>query len=144
DSGVDGEGWLSTGDIGYVDEHGELFLVDRIGDVFKYDNELVSPTTVESVLAEDPRVADCVVTGWPDPVHGAVTWAGIVLREPYAPRLLDTLDSIVDGANRRLARFERIRRVEVVDAVPRTPVGKPERRRLRQALHSRAALEAAV
>ncbi|MFJ8017090.1 class I adenylate-forming enzyme family protein [Streptomyces sp. NPDC096339] len=144
DSGVDADGWLSTGDIGYVDEHGELFLVDRIGDVFKYDNELVSPTAVESVLAEDPRVADCVVTGWPDPVHGAVTWAGIVLREPYAPRLLDTLDSIVDDANRRLARFERIRRVEVVDAVPRTPVGKPERRRLRQALHSRAAIEAAV
>ncbi|MEV7522714.1 AMP-binding protein [Streptomyces sp. NPDC091371] len=142
--GIDDEGWLSTGDIGYLDEHGELFLVDRIGDVFKYDNELVSPTAVESVLAADPRVADCVVTGWPDPEHGAVTWAGIVLREPYAAHPLDTLDSIVDGANRRLARFERIRRVEVVDAVPRTPVGKPERRRLRQALHSRAAIEAAA
>ncbi|MFD7259943.1 class I adenylate-forming enzyme family protein [Streptomyces sp. NPDC059874] len=144
DSGIDAEGWLSTGDIGYLDADGELFLVDRIGDVFKYDNELVSPTAVESVLAEDPRVADCVVTAWPDPVHGAVTWAGIVLREPYAPRLLDTLDSIVDGANRRLARFERIRRVEVVDAVPRTPVGKPERRGLRQALQGRAAVEAAA
>ncbi|WP_329391795.1 acyl--CoA ligase (plasmid) [Streptomyces sp. NBC_01351] len=144
DTGIDAEGWLSTGDIGHLDADGELFLVDRIGDVFKYDNELVSPTAVESVLAEDPRVADCVVTGWPDPVHGAVTWAGIVLREPYEPRLLDTLDSIVDGANRRLARFERIRRVEVVDAVPRTPVGKPERRRLRQALQGLAAVEAAA
>ncbi|WP_331746479.1 acyl--CoA ligase (plasmid) [Streptomyces sp. NBC_00868] len=143
-SGAGPDGWFSTGDVGYLNEDGELFLVDRLGDVFKHDNELVSPTAVESVLAEDPRVADCVVVGWPDPVHGAVTWAGIVLRDPTAPGLLDTLDSIVDGANRRLARFERIRRVEVVDAVPRTPVGKPERRALRQALRGRAAAEAAV
>lgn len=138
------EGWFSTGDIGRVDAEGELTLVDRLGDVFKYDNELVSPTTVEQVLAQDPRVADCVVADWPHPRHGAVTWAGIVLRDPTVPDLLDTLDSIADGANALLAGFEQIRRIEVVDSVPRTPVGKPERRGLRRTLQDRAALEAAA
>ncbi|WP_331761687.1 class I adenylate-forming enzyme family protein [Streptomyces sp. NBC_01546] len=141
---LDAEGWFSTGDVGYVTPDNVLFLVDRLGDVFKYDNELVSPTAVERILAEDPRVADCVVVGWPDPVHGALVWAGIVLREPTAPGLLDLVDSIVVRANERLAPFEQIRRVEVVDSVPRTPVGKPERRGLRRTLHERAAAEAAA
>ncbi|MFE3557095.1 class I adenylate-forming enzyme family protein [Streptomyces sp. NPDC059193] len=146
DSGahLDAEGWFSTGDVGYVTPDGVLFLVDRLGDVFKYDNELVSPTAVERIIAEDPRVADCVVVGWPDPVHGALVWAGIVLREPTAPGLLDVVDSIVVRANEQLAPFEQIRRVEVVDSVPRTPIGKPERRGLRRTLHERAAAEAAA
>ncbi|MEU9255529.1 class I adenylate-forming enzyme family protein [Streptomyces sp. NPDC048270] len=141
---LDAEGWFSTGDVGYVTPDGVLFLVDRLGDVFKYDNELVSPTAVERILADDPRVADCVVVGWPDPVHGALVWAGIVLREPTAPGLLDLVDSIVVRANERLAHFEQIRRVEVLDSVPRTPVGKPERRGLRRTLTERAAAEAAA
>ncbi|MGR4884862.1 class I adenylate-forming enzyme family protein [Streptomyces sp. LARHCF249] len=141
---LDAQGWFSTGDVGYVTPDGVLFLVDRLGDVFKYDNELVSPTAVERILADDPRVADCVVVGWPDPVHGALVWAGIVLREPTAPGLLDLVDSIVVRANERLAPFEQIRRVEVIDSVPRTPVGKPERRGLRRTLHARAAAEAAA
>ncbi|MFF5448527.1 AMP-binding protein [Streptomyces sp. NPDC012888] len=147
---ADADGWFSTGDIGRVDEDGVLFLVDRLGDVFKYDNELVSPTAVEAVLAEDPRVAECVVVGWPDPVHGAVTWAGIVLREPERPGLpvlpgmpgsdpSELLDAVVARANERLAPFERIRRAEIVDSVPRTPVGKPARQVLRITLNARAA-----
>ncbi|MFG2978414.1 class I adenylate-forming enzyme family protein [Streptomyces sp. NPDC048331] len=140
---VDAEGWFSTGDVGYVTSDGVLFLVDRLGDLFKYDNELVSPTAVERIVADDPRVADCVVVGWPDPVHGAVVWAGIVLREATAPGLLDVLDSIVARANARLAPFEQIRRVEVIDSVPRTPVGKPERRGLRRDVRARAAAEGA-
>ncbi|MFJ3927856.1 class I adenylate-forming enzyme family protein [Streptomyces sp. NPDC090022] len=140
-------GWFSTGDVGYVNADGELFLVDRLGDVFKYDNELVSPTAVEAVVAADERVADCVVAGWPDPVHGAVVWTGIVLRDPRAasgPGLLDALDSIVERANERLAPFEQIRRVEVIDAVPRTPVGKPARRGLLMSIRTRAAVETAA
>ncbi|MFE7840157.1 class I adenylate-forming enzyme family protein [Streptomyces sp. NPDC057474] len=145
-SPIDADGWFSTGDVGHLDEDGRLYLVDRLGDVFKHDNELVSPTAVERIIAEDPRVAECVVVGWPDPVHGAVVWAGIVLRDPPGPpehaahAVLDTLDSVADHANARLAHFERIRRVEAIDAVPRTPTGKPERRALRRRLHALAAL----
>ncbi|WP_331734116.1 class I adenylate-forming enzyme family protein [Streptomyces atratus] len=142
---VDADGWFSTGDVGHLNEDGQLFLVDRLGDVFKHDNELVSPSAVEAVLGEDPRVTDCIAAGWPDDVHGAVVWTGIVLRDPAAaPGLTAVLDSIVERANERLAPYERIRRAEVLDAVPRTPVGKPERRALRRQLSTRAAEEAAV
>ncbi|MFF3650756.1 class I adenylate-forming enzyme family protein [Streptomyces sp. NPDC002181] len=141
-SPVDADGWFSTGDVGYLGEDGVLFLVDRLDDVFKYDNELVSPSAVEDVIGADPRVAECIVAGWPDPVHGALVWTGIVLRDPTAPGLLDVLDSIVERANARLNEFEQIRRVEVLDAVPRSPVGKPERRTLRRSLRGRAEEEA--
>ncbi len=141
---IDADGWFSTGDVGYRNEDGVLFIVDRLGDVFKYDNELVSPSTVEQIVSADPRVAECIVTGWPDPVHGAVVWLGLVLRNPTAPGapgLLDLIDSVVEGANERLTDAEQIRRVEVLDAVPRGPVGKPERAALRQELRRRATAE---
>ncbi|MFF4911063.1 class I adenylate-forming enzyme family protein [Streptomyces sp. NPDC001260] len=152
-SPVDAEGWLTTGDVGYLDDTGGLHLVDRLSDVFKYDNELVSPSAVERVLAEDPRVAECMVADWPDPVHGAVVWAGVVLREipggygedlPGAPGVLDVLDSIAERANARLGHADQIRRLEAIDAVPRNPGGKPTRRELRKRLHLRAAAEQAV
>ncbi|MFH8930899.1 class I adenylate-forming enzyme family protein [Streptomyces pristinaespiralis] len=149
-SPIDADGWFSTGDIGYQDADGVLHLVDRLGDVFKYDNELVSPSAVERIIADDPRVAECVVVGWPDAVHGAVVWAGIVLRETPGPpqhaahAVLDVLDAITEKANSRLAHFERIRRVEALDTVPRTPTGKPRRQELRRRLRDRAAAEAAA
>ncbi|WP_030870413.1 class I adenylate-forming enzyme family protein [Streptomyces sp. NRRL F-2747] len=143
-SPVDADGWFSTGDVGYLAEDGVLFLVDRLDDVFKYDNELVSPSAVEDVIGADPRVAECIVAGWSDPVHGALVWTGIVLRDPTAPGLLDILDSVVERANARLDDHEQIRRVEVLDAVPRNHVGKPERRALRRSLCSRAAAETAA
>ncbi|MFE1948857.1 class I adenylate-forming enzyme family protein [Streptomyces sp. NPDC059524] len=133
-SRIDADGWFSTGDIGYLDEDGRLYLVDRLGDVFKHDNELVSPTAVERVIEDDPRVAECVVVGRPDPVHGATVWAGIVLRDPEPGTRDAVLASVAERANRRLAVFERIHTAEALDAVPRTPTGKPERRVLRRRL----------
>ncbi|MEV7547352.1 AMP-binding protein [Streptomyces sp. NPDC089915] len=137
------DGWFSTGDVGRIGPGGELFLVDRLGDVFLHDGELVSPSAVERVVCSDPRVAECAVVGWPDPVHGAVTWAGVVLRDPGAdPGAV--LEEIAARANERLAPYERIRRVEAIDAVPRTPVGKPVRGVLRTGVRTRAAAEATV
>ncbi|MGY0490678.1 class I adenylate-forming enzyme family protein [Streptomyces sp. WG-D5] len=141
---IDADGWFATGDVGYVDDEGNLCLVDRLDDVFKYDNEIVSPSRVERILAEDPRVADCLVADWPDAEHGALVWAGIVLREdagsePWGVGVLDVLDEIAERANERLGSFERIRFAEALDAVPRTPTGKPQRRAVRQKLRERAA-----
>ncbi|MCX5381173.1 class I adenylate-forming enzyme family protein [Streptomyces sp. NBC_00091] len=136
------DGWFSTGDVGRIGPDGELFLVDRLGDVFLHDGELVSPSAVERVLGSDPRVAECAVVGWPDAVHGAVTWAGIVLRDRGAAPAV--LEEIAARANTRLAPFEHIRRVEAIDAVPRTPVGKPVRGELRRTVRTRAAAEAAA
>lgn len=152
-SPVDADGWLTTGDVGYLDDTGALHLVDRLSDVFKYDNELVSPSAVERILAEDPRVAECIVVDWPDPVHGSLVWAGVVLREipggygeglSGAPGILDVLDSVAERANARLGHADRIRRLEELDAVPRNPGGKPTRRELRKRLHLRAAAEQAA
>ncbi|MFE0773062.1 AMP-binding protein [Streptomyces sp. NPDC058861] len=132
------DGWFPTADVGRLDEDGVLFLVDRLGDVFKYDNELVSPTLVEGVLGADPRVAECVVVGRPDPVHGATTWAGVVLRDTGDDDPGEVLADVTERANGLLSAFERIRHAELLDAVPRTPVGKPARAALRRSVRTRA------
>ncbi|MFB8246282.1 class I adenylate-forming enzyme family protein [Streptomyces sp. NPDC055952] len=136
------DGWFSTGDVGYLDDDGALWLVDRVDDIFKYDNEIVSPSRVERILATDPRVADCLVADWPDEAHGALVWAGVVLRDTPGPGdvhdVLDVLDSIAARANEHLAHFERIRLTEALDAVPRTPNGKPARRLVRRRLKQQA------
>ncbi|MEV5156262.1 AMP-binding protein [Streptomyces werraensis] len=138
-SRIDADGWFSTGDIGSVDDDGVLRLVDRADDIFKYDNEIVSPGRVERVLARDPRVADCVVAGLPDPRHGRVAWAGVVLREDAGAPADDVLRSVTARANQHLAPFERIHAAEALPAVPRTPTGKPARRQVRDLLTARPA-----
>lgn len=140
---IGADGWFSTGDVGYVDDEEVLWLVDRIDDIFKYDNEIVSPSRVERILAADPRVADCLVADWPDQEHGGLVWAGVVLHDGHgtadAHQVLDVLDSVTARANEHLAHFERIRLAEALDAVPRTPTGKPARRLVRRRLKERAA-----
>jgi long-chain acyl-CoA synthetase len=126
DTGRDAEGWLSTGDVGYVDADGWLYLVDRLKDVFKCDNELVAPSELEQVLGRHPQVADCAVVDRPDPLHGAVPHALVVLRDGPA-----SLADVVAAANEHLAAAQRIRTATPVDAIPRTPVGKIARRELR-------------
>ncbi|MDJ0384713.1 class I adenylate-forming enzyme family protein [Streptomyces sp. G-G2] len=138
-------GWLSTGDVGYLDEDGGLYVVDRLGSVFTCDDVLIAPSLIERVIGEDPRVAECVVADWPDPARGALVWAGIVLRPGVPGRgplgLLDTLDSIAEAANARLSPGERIRRLEALDTIPRTPAGTPARHRVRTRLHALSAAE---
>ncbi|MEU1035511.1 fatty acid--CoA ligase family protein [Streptomyces mirabilis] len=144
---ADADGWLSTGDTGYLDADGGLHLVDASGSVFACDDALVAPAVVERVIGQDPRVADCIVADWPDPARGALVWAGVVLRErPTGDGrgLLDVLDSVAEQANARLGPGEQIRRLEALDAVPRRPGGRPARRELRRRLHALAAVEAAA
>jgi long-chain acyl-CoA synthetase len=131
---IDADGWLSTGDVGYVDATGRLFLVDRIKDVFKHDNFMVSPTEIESVLAGHPAVADCVVVDRPHEVHGGVAYAYVALRG--GP---DQLDEIVGWVNDQLPYYKHIWDAEAVPSIPRSPNGKVPRRDLRGALHAQFA-----
>jgi long-chain acyl-CoA synthetase len=124
--GVHAGGWLSTGDIGYLDDDGWLYVVDRRGDVFKYDNELVAPTEIERELAALAQVADCAVVDRPDPVHGAVPYALVVLADPRV-----ALAEVVAAANARLAPFQHIRDARAVPQIPRSRLGKIIRRDLR-------------
>lgn len=131
---IDADGWLSTGDVGYVDATGRLFLVDRIKDVFKHDNFMVSPTEIESVLAGHPAVADCVVVDRPHEVHGGVAYAYVALRDGQ-----DQLDDIVRWVNDQLPYYKHIWDAEAVPNIPRSPNGKVPRRDLRGALHAQFA-----
>jgi long-chain acyl-CoA synthetase len=134
---IDEQGWFSTGDVGYQDAAGLLFLVDRLKDVYKHDNWLVSPSEIESVLAAHPAVEDCVVLDRPDETHGSVAHAYVVAPglAGQPPRLAE----ILDWANQRLPSYKQVQHAELVPNIPRTPNGKVPRRELRGALHAELA-----
>ncbi|MDO0926689.1 class I adenylate-forming enzyme family protein [Streptomyces sp. TG1A-8] len=127
----DEEGWFSTGDVGHLDEDGYLFVADRLGDVFKCDNEIVAPTEVEAVLARHPAVADCVVFGHPDEFSGSVAHALVVLREQGPDGPGSTPERVAEEVNADLAPFQRIQYIDAVPGLPRGPGGKVQRRVLR-------------
>jgi long-chain acyl-CoA synthetase len=125
-TGMTAGGWFATGDVGYVDDDGYLFLVDRLKDVFKCDNEMVLPSELERIVASHPGVRDCAVVDRPDPIRGAVPVALVVLSAADV-----ALGSVAAAANARLAPFEQIADVLEVPEIPRTRIGKIDRRALR-------------
>lgn len=130
---LDAEGWFATGDIGRVDEDGYLFVVDRIKDVFKRDNWLVSPTEIERVLLRHPGVADCAVVDAPHPLSGAVAHGVIVRRDPTV-----TAADVTAFVAGRLPYYEHLADVEFVDEIPRTANGgKIQRAELRRRVRER-------
>jgi long-chain acyl-CoA synthetase len=126
------DGWLSTGDIGYVDADGYLFLTDRLKDVFKRDNFIVSPSEIESVLRRHPAIADCAVVDYPDEHDGLVAYGLAVLRDPSAD-----LTEIRQAVNAELPYYMHLSRVQPVDAIPRSRHGKVLRRELREQVRGR-------
>jgi crotonobetaine/carnitine-CoA ligase len=126
---TDGD-WLRTGDLGRLDEDGYLYFVDRAKDVIKRSGENVSASEVERVLSELPGVAEAAVVGRPDPVRDEAVVAFVV---PAAGTALDAAN--LDAHCRaRLARFKVPEEYVVIDALPRTSIGKVEKKALRQRL----------
>jgi acyl-CoA synthetase (AMP-forming)/AMP-acid ligase II len=121
------DGWYHTGDVVDVDDEGYLSIVGRARDVIRTGGETVAPPEVEAVLAQCPGVADVAVIGLPDARWGEVVCAVIV---PVPGRDAPTLDEVRAYSDGRLARFKQPRRVEVVDAIPRTPATQQVQRRL--------------
>ncbi|HEX7332893.1 MAG TPA: 4-coumarate--CoA ligase family protein [Pyrinomonadaceae bacterium] len=119
---IDAEGWLHTGDIGYADEDGHFFIVDRAKELIKYKGLQVAPAELEAVLLTHPSVADAAVIPYPDDEAGEVPKGIIVLKEPAEPQ------AILDFVAERVAPFKRIRHVEFVDKIPKSPSGKILRR----------------
>ncbi|MGW7535323.1 class I adenylate-forming enzyme family protein [Amycolatopsis sp. NPDC054798] len=124
-------GWFATGDIGLLDADGHLFVTDRIKDVFKCDNWLVSPSQIERVLLRHPSVADCVVFDYPDDLSGAVAYAQVVLAGDVAP------EELAREVNGRLPYYEHLKHVETVSRIPRSPTGKVQRQQLRDEVLAR-------
>lgn len=109
-------GAFRTGDLGALDDEGYLHVVGRKRDVIRSGGETIAPVEVEGVLGEHPEVLEVAVVGLPDPVWGEVVCAVAVARPGCSP----TLDALVEFARPRLARFKLPRRLELVDALPRT------------------------
>ena len=125
------DGWLKTGDIGYVDSDGYYYIVDRLKELIKYKAHQVAPADLEAVLLAHPHIADAAVIPSADPEAGEVPKAFVVLKAPL------TAQEIMDYVATKVAAFERVRRVEIVDSIPKSPSGKILRRVLVERERSR-------
>lgn len=119
---IDPDGWLHTGDIGYADEDGHFFIVDRAKELIKYKGFQVPPAELEAVLLTHPCVADAAVIPCPDDEAGEVPKAIVVLRQASEP------EAIMDFVAERVAPHKRIRYLEFVETIPKSPSGKILRR----------------
>ena len=121
---LDPEGWLHTGDIGYIDNDGYFFVVDRVKELIKYKGFQVAPAELEAVLLSNPAIADAAVIGSPDEEAGEVPKAFVVTKSPI------TADEIITYVAERVAPHKKIRRLEMVAQIPKSASGKILRRLL--------------
>ena len=121
---VDGAGWPKTGDIGYVDEDDHLYIVDRLKELIKYKKLQAAPAELEAVLPSHPRVFDAAVIGSPDEEAGEVPKAFVVATGAVSP------EEIMAFVAERVAPHKKVRRLEFVEEIPKSPSGKILRRLL--------------
>lgn len=121
------DGWLYTGDNGYIDERGYVYFFDRKKDVIKRAGENVSASEVERVLLEHAGILEAAVIGVPDPVRDEAVKAFVVLREGHTL----TPEQIIEHCSARLARFKVPSFVEIRTSLPKTSIGKIEKKVLR-------------
>lgn len=122
------DGWLHTGDIGYLDQEGYLYVLDRRDDLIVSGGENVYPAEVEAVLRQHPAVADAAVIGLPDERWGQTVAAAVVLR----PGCAVDGDELVRFCRERLAGYKVPRCFRIVPSLPRNAAGKLLRRALRE------------
>jgi long-chain acyl-CoA synthetase len=124
------DGWLHTGDVGYRDADGYLYILDRKKDLIIRGGFNVYPRDVEDALVEHPDVAMAGVVGRPSPVHGEEVVAFVALRAGAEP----DPDALIGWARERIGGYKYPREVHLVDSIPLTPVGKIDRKALRTRL----------
>ncbi len=125
---IDADGWLRTGDAGYLDEDGYLFIQDRVKDMIISGGENIYPAEVESAIYGHPGVAEVAVIGVPDDKWGEAVKA-IVVRKPGQD---PSPDEIIAFARSRIAAFKTPKSVDFIDVLPRNASGKILRRELRE------------
>lgn len=116
------DGWLRTGDIACVDDEGCFYIVDRVKELIKHNGYQVAPAELEAVLLRHPAIADAAVIPSPDEETGEVPKAFVVLKSPV------DAEAILEFVAGHVAPYKKIRRIAVVDAIPKSPSGKILRR----------------
>ncbi|MBV9174071.1 MAG: 4-coumarate--CoA ligase family protein [Chloroflexi bacterium] len=119
---IDQDGWLHTGDVGYVDERGDTFIVDRVKELIKYKGLQVAPAELESLLLAHPAVADVAVIPSADEEAGEVPKAFVVSRGSASA------EELMAYLAERVAPHKKVRRLEFIDAIPKSASGKILRR----------------
>ncbi len=121
-------GWLHTGDIGYLDEEGYLFIVDRKKDMIIKGGENIYPAELEEILYALPGVAEAAVVGKPDGILGETVVAYLVCK----PGCSLTEKEVKDFFKGKTSSFKTPSEVFFIDALPKSPVGKILKRELRE------------
>ena len=124
---IDSKGWLRTGDAGYMDQDGYLYIHDRIKDMIISGGENIYPAEVESAICDHPDVAEAAVVGVPDEQWGEAVKAIVVMK----PGKKATAFDIIGFARERIANFKTPKSVDFIEALPRNASGKILRRHLR-------------
>jgi fatty-acyl-CoA synthase len=124
---LDRDGWLRTGDAGYMDKDGYLYIHDRIKDMIISGGENIYPAEVESAICDHPDVAEVAVVGVPDDKWGEAVKAIVVMK----PGKAATPSDIINFTRERIAAFKTPKSVEFIQALPRNASGKILRRHLR-------------
>lgn len=122
------DGWIHTRDMGYLDEDGYLYLVDRKSDMIISGGFNVYPREVEEVLYQHPAVLEAAVVGVPDEKWVETVKAFVVLKKNHTA----TEEEIIEFCKERLASYKKPTSVEFIDELPKSPVGKVVRRVLRE------------
>jgi acyl-CoA synthetase (AMP-forming)/AMP-acid ligase II len=125
---LDDDGWLHTGDVAIVDEHGCYTVVDRVKELIKYKGYQVAPAELEAVLIGNPAIADAAVIGVKDEASGEELPKAFVVRAPGSEI---TAQEVMDYAAGRLAPHKKIRAVEFIEQVPKSAAGKILRKDLK-------------
>jgi acyl-CoA synthetase (AMP-forming)/AMP-acid ligase II len=126
---IDADGWLHTGDIGYADEEGYFFVVDRAKELIKYKGYQVAPAELEALLLTHPSIADAAVVPHPDEEAGEVPKAFVVRKAGCGLSEAEVMEHVAA----HVGPHKRIRRVEFIEQIPKSPSGKILRRLLRDA-----------
>jgi len=121
------DGWLYTGDLGTMDKEGYFHILDRKKETIKYKGYTIAPADIEAILYEHPAVKECAVVGKPDTSAGELPKAYVVLKENSTVNG----EELIQFCAEKISPYKRIREVEFITEIPKTPVGKVLRRLLR-------------
>ncbi|KAL0743015.1 hypothetical protein Bca4012_084528 [Brassica carinata] len=127
---IDKDGWLHTGDIGFVDEDDEIFIVDRLKELIKFKGYQVAPAELEALLISHPYIEDAAVVAMTDEVANEVPVAFVVKSEGYHI----TEEDVKNFVNKQVVHYKRIKMVFFVKAIPKSASGKLLRKVLRAKL----------